>query len=85
MRNQLIKKRPTAKPAWELELLEYAKLQGTEDSKEWRKLIEFINQNRKELVESILDDIPRLISVEVGFAVTKKKLVQQLRDKYLNN
>jgi len=43
----------------------------------------FIHQNRKELVEEILADIPEMISVEVGFQVTKKKLVQQLREKYL--
>jgi hypothetical protein len=49
-----------------------------------RKAIKaFIHQNRKELVEEILADIPEMISVEVGFQVTKKKLVQQLRDKYL--
>jgi ribosomal protein S7 len=43
-----------------------------------------LEAQKAELVEEIISDIPKILSVEVGFSVTKKNLVKQLRDKYLN-
>lgn len=40
---------------------------------------------RQKTAEQVINDIPEILSVEVGFSVTKKNLVNQLKEKYLNN